>query len=88
VIFNWDDEKNERLQKERNISFEVIVLAIENDQLLDVLVHPNPEKYKDQKLYLVAVGDYVYIVPFREENEEIFLITIFPSRKYTKLYFK
>ncbi len=48
--FNWEPEKNEMLKKKRRISFEHVVFAIENDQLLDVLEHPNPEKYKGQKL--------------------------------------
>lgn len=87
MIFNWDDGKNELLKKERRISFEEIILAIDNGQLLNVLAHPNPEKYGNQKLYLVALDDYVIVVPFREEGDEIFLITAFPSRKYTRLYF-
>jgi uncharacterized DUF497 family protein len=86
MIFNWDDTKNQRLQKERNISFEEIVFAIDNGQLVDVIVHPNPEKHGNQKLYLVLIEDYVYVVPFREKDNEVFLITIFPSRKYTSLY--
>ncbi len=87
MIFNWDDRKNERLKKERGISFEEIILAIDNGQLLSVLTHPNPEKYAGQKIYLVALDDYVVAVPFREEGDEILLITAYPSRKYTKLYF-
>jgi len=87
MIFNWDDQKNERLKKERGISFEEIILAIENGRLLNVLANPNPKKYAGQKLYLVVLEDYVVVVPFREEGDEILLITAYPSRKYTKLYF-
>lgn len=86
-IFNWDNEKNEKLKLERGISFEEIVFCIENDQLLDILEHPNQKKYKGQKVYVVAVGDYAYIVPFIDYNNERYLITAFPSRKYTKIYF-
>ena len=85
--FNWTEDKNKILKKERGISFEEIVFAILNDQLLDILEHPNKELYEDQKLYVVALNDYAYIVPFIEKEEEIFLKTIFPSRKYTRMYF-
>jgi len=86
-IFNWSEDKNKTLKKERNISFEEIVFAILNDQLLDILEHPNTEHYADQKLYVVALNDYAYIVPFIEREDEIFLKTVFPSRKYTRIYF-
>lgn len=84
--FNWDSEKNEILKKKRGVSFEHVVFAIENDQLLDVLEHPNPEKYKGQKLYVVEIANYAYIVPFVDQGDERILKTIFPSKKYTKLY--
>ncbi|MES0363219.1 MAG: toxin [Desulfobacteria bacterium] len=84
--FNWDPEKNEMLKKERGISFEHVIFAIENDQLLDVLEHPNPEKYGGQNLYVVEIENYAYIVPFVDHGDERTLKTIFPSRKYTKLY--
>ena len=87
MIFNWNDDKNARLKRERHIGFEEIIIAIENGQLLDILVHPDINKYKNQKLYVVAMENYVYIVPFKEDKDEIYLITIFPSRKYTKKYF-
>jgi len=85
-IFNWSDDKNKILKEERGVCFEEIVFCIENDQLLDILEHPNPEKYSDQKLFVVALDNYAYIVPFVRRGEEIFLKTIFPSRKYTKRY--
>ena len=88
MIFNWDEEKNKKLQIERRVSFEEIVLAIEDGRLLDVLQHPNQEKYGGQKLYVVAVNEYAYIVPFADIGNERFLKTIFPSRKYTKIYLR
>ncbi len=84
--FNWEPEKNEMLKKKRGISFEHVVFAIENDQLLDVLEHPNPEKYKGQKLYVVEIENYAYIVPYIDHGDERTLKMIFPSRKYTRLY--
>ncbi len=84
--FNWDPDKNEMLKKERGISFEHVIFAIENNQILDVLEHPNPEKYGAQKLYVVSIENYAYIVPFIDRGDERLLKTIFPSRKYTRLY--
>jgi uncharacterized DUF497 family protein len=86
-MFNWSEEKNRTLKKERGISFEEIVFAILNDHLLDILEHPNKKTYADQKLYVVALNGYAYIVPFVEKEDEIFLKTVFPSRKYTRIYF-
>ena len=65
--FRWAHEKNETLKSERSISFEEIALAIEADGLLDILRHPNPEKYPNQSLLVVAFEGYVYLVPFVEE---------------------
>ncbi len=84
-IFNWDNEKNERLKFERGISFEEVVFCIENGQILNVLEHHNKEKDKGQRMYVVAINNYAYIVPFIDLENERFLKTIFPSRKYTKL---
>ena len=87
-FFNWDDKKNQKLKEERRIGFEEVVFCIENGQLLDILEHPNPEKYQGQRLYVVGVDGYAYIVPYIVRGDEIFLKTIFPSRKYTKIYFR
>jgi uncharacterized DUF497 family protein len=84
--FDWDEAKNDILKKERNISFEIIVIQIVVGKLLDVLEHPNQKKYKNQKLFVVEYEGYVYLVPFVEDEEKIFLKTIIPSRKATKKY--
>ena len=74
------------LQKERGISFEEIIHHIQSGKLLAILEHPNPEKYKNQKIAVVDVEGYAYAVPYVETDEVIFLKTAFPSRKYTKQY--
>lgn len=84
--FRWNHDKNETLKTERNISFEEVVLAIEADGLLDVLQHPNADKYPNQLIFIVAFEGYVYLVPFVEESEYYFLKTIIPSRKATQNY--
>jgi len=86
--FSWNEEKNELLREERQISFEDVVFYIEQGFLLDVLEHPNQEKYKGQKIFVVQMDEYVYLVPFIEDDREIFLKTIIPSRKATKKYLK
>jgi hypothetical protein len=86
--FSWNDEKNDLLKDERHITFEEIILYIEMGFLLDVLVHPNQEKYKEQEIFVVQGENYVYLVPFVETKDEIFLKTIIPSRKATRNYMK
>ncbi|GAB4445599.1 MAG: hypothetical protein OHK0041_03240 [Anaerolineales bacterium] len=86
--FSWNEEKNELLREERQVSFEDVVFYIEQGFLLDVLEHPNQEKYKGQKIFVVQMDDYVYLVLFIEDDREIFLKTIIPSRKATKKYLK
>ncbi len=84
--FRWNHVKNEALKIERNISFEEIVLAVEADGLLDQLRHPNPEKYPNQSILVVALDGYVYLVPYVEEPDYFFLKTVIPSRKATRDY--
>ncbi|MCW7552324.1 BrnT family toxin [Endozoicomonas gorgoniicola] len=85
-IFNWNNEKNAWLKANRGISFEEIVFHIELGGELDVTHHPNQTKYPGQKISIVQVEDYIYLVPFVESDEEVFLKTIIPSRKATKRY--
>lgn len=87
--YDFSREKNQKLILERNISFEEIISAIQNDCLLDIVEHPNSEKYYNQKMYIVEFNHYVYMVPFVvQEDGTIFLKTIFPSRKATQKYLK
>ena len=84
--FNWNNEENEKLQKDRGVLFEEIVLAIEQGQLLDIIDHPNKDKYDNQNIFVVTLHNYVWLVPFVEDENEVFLKTITPSRKATKQY--
>ncbi len=87
--YRWNKEKNKILSRERNISFEAVVYAISKGDLIDVFNHPNPEKYPNQKIYAVNISDYIYLVPFVEEKNNIkFLKRIIPSRKATKQYLR
>jgi hypothetical protein len=84
--FRWSHEKNEILKRERSISFEEIVLAIESGGLLDELKNPNELKYPDQLIFVIALDGYAYLVPYVEESEYYFLKTVIPSRKATRDY--
>lgn len=84
----WDTEKNEKLKSERGVTFEKVVLYIENGWLLDIINHPNHREYSGQKIFIVNIDNYAYLVPFVESENEIFLKTIIPSRKMTKKYIK
>ena len=84
--FNWDAEKNKQLKKQRGVCFEQVVFAIEEEKLLDILEHPDSVKYEGQRLYVVEIDNYAYIVPFEDQGDERLLKTIFPSRKYTRIY--
>ncbi len=84
--YDWNDEKNEVLKKLRGVSFEQVVLAIVSGDLIDRVKHPNPEKYPNQRVFLVKIEDYIYSVPYVEDNEKMFLKTIIPNSKATKKY--
>jgi len=84
--YTWNPEKNELLKQDRDISFEEIVLNIQLGNELDIYDHPNQERYPKQQISVIAIEGYAYLVPFVENNEEVFLKTIIPSRKATKQY--
>jgi uncharacterized DUF497 family protein len=85
-IFRWDNEKNELLKKNRGVSFEQVVLIMERGEVLDTIENPNQERYSGQKIAVVMIDSYVYLVPYVEKDEGIFLKTIIPSRKATDKY--
>jgi uncharacterized DUF497 family protein len=83
--FDWDDAKNAKLRAEPGIGFEDIIFHIDRD-LLDILEHPNPDRYAGQRIFVVRREEYVYLVPFVEDEQTVFLKTIVPSRKATRQY--
>ena len=84
--FNWNNEKNKLLKAERNVCFEDIVALIYEEKVLDIIKHPNQERYPDQMIYIVSLQGYIHMVPFVKNDNEIFLKTIIPSRKMHKIY--
>lgn len=85
-LFKWNVEKNEALSKARGITFEEIVQKIESGAKITEMDHPNKDKYPNQKIMIVNVDGYAYLVPFVIDGNEYFLKTIIPSRKATKKY--
>lgn len=84
--FDWDKNKNKILIKELAISFEMVVAYIQEKGVLDKVKHPNKKKYPHQYMYIIEIDKYVYIVPFVEDEEKIFLKTTISSRKLTQKY--
>jgi len=86
--FAWNREKNQQVKTERGVSFEEVVYYIERGDILDILEHPNQEKYPGQRIFIIDIDGYAYLVPFTESEDEVFLKTIIPSRKATRDYLR
>lgn len=84
--YAWDERKNSWLREARGVSFEAVVVAIHEGALLAIINHPNQRQYPGQKMFIVELFEYAYVIPFVEDEEKVFLKTIFPSRKYTKQF--
>jgi hypothetical protein len=84
---NWNTEKSLILKELRGICFEDVVFHLERGDLLDDYEHPNPQKYRNQRIMVIGIDNYAYLIPYVENEDEIFLKTIIPSRKATEKYF-
>ena len=84
----WNEDKNERLKIGRGVSFEDVENCLEQGKVLDVINHPNQLKHEGQKVFILEIRNYAYLVPFIEFVDEIILITMIPSRKMTKKYLR
>ncbi|NCO75663.1 MAG: BrnT family toxin [Cyanobacteria bacterium] len=85
-VVRWNQDKNKQLIRERGISFETVLGSIDQGNLLDDYIHPNQEKYPNQRLMIVKIQNYCFLIPYVETETEIFFKTIIPSRKATKQY--
>jgi uncharacterized DUF497 family protein len=84
--YRWNEDKNNWLKQERGVSFEDVVEAIGNGQILGVTETSNQEKYPNQSVIVVRIRDYIYCVPYVQDGSITFLKTIFPSRKMKKRF--
>lgn len=74
------------LKSSRGICFEDVVFFIERGDILDDYLHPNQKDYSGQRIMVINIANYAYLVPYVENDEEVFLKTIIPSRKATQRY--
>ena len=88
TAFRFDQKKNAILQNERGVCFDDVIYAIETGNILDITEHHNKEKFAHQRCMVVNIDGYACLVPYIENEEGIFLKTIYPSRKATKRYLK
>jgi len=84
----WDELKNVKLKSMRGICFEDAQAAIEEGAILDDVTHPNRQRYKNQRVFVIKLNNYAYLVPYIEDDTKIFLKTMIPNRKATKKYLK
>ena len=88
ITYQWDNKKNLILKQKRGVTFEQVIMHIENGDVLDISAHPNKAKYPNQQVLVVEMNEYVYAVPFVQQGQERFLKTILPSRKLTRMYLR
>jgi uncharacterized DUF497 family protein len=84
--FDWNDEKSAELERTRGVCFEDVLVCIQNGDVLDVIRHPNRERYPKQNIIVLNINGYVWLVPYVKEKGVRFLKTIIPSRKATREY--
>jgi uncharacterized DUF497 family protein len=85
--FVWSKLKDEKLVKERNVSFEQAVFCIRNGGLLAVIDNPS-FAHKEHRCFIVNINNYCYIVPFIVTEDLTILKSIIPSRKETRKYLR
>lgn len=81
----WDEEKNERLKRDRGIDFEDVFDMLMEDRFLDVIKNPS-KNYPNQQVFVIKINNYIYYIPFVEDRDNVYLKTIIPSRKAAKKY--
>jgi hypothetical protein len=86
MLAHWNDEKNDALRERHGFGFERVLVALSEGDLLEDRTHPNTGRYGHQRQLIVRIGSYAWIVPYVQTQDGIFLKTMFPSRKATRLY--
>ena len=88
MTFSWNQDKNALIKRDRGISFERVVVALEAGDILAVLAHPSPARHPGQRVYVVEIDGYAWAVPYRDEGVCRVLITAYPSRRLTRDYLR
>src|SRR5260364_282792 len=86
ITYEYSTSKNLKLLNERGIGFEDIIVILNTKGALAVLDNPNQVKYPGQKICVVDINSYLYLVPFERRSNKILLKTVYPSRKFTRLH--
>lgn len=87
-LIHWSKAKDDRLLAERGIGFEFVAGLLEQGAYLLIVDHWNQVRYPSQKAFVLEIGEYGFYVPYVETSTDVFLKTIFPSRKATRLYLR
>ncbi|MBN2018458.1 MAG: toxin [Candidatus Cloacimonetes bacterium] len=82
----WDEEKNRVLFETRGVSFDDVVKAIAEGYAIADAPHPNQKKYPNQRVLTVLLHEYIHLVPYVIDGDDIFFKTIIPSRKEQRKY--
>ena len=82
IRFNKDKDKV--LKEKRGIGFKDVIKEMGAGKIVTVRKHPNTKKFPSQKIMLINIKNYIFVIPYIETEKEIFLKTIYKSRKYTK----
>ncbi|MCF6198103.1 MAG: toxin [Hyphomicrobiaceae bacterium] len=86
IAARWNQTKSCELIERHGIGFEEVIIALQGGHFLDDLERQNKEKFRHQRLLVVQIEDYAYVVPYVREEEGVFFKTLFPSRKFTRQY--
>ena len=88
IIIEFDQNKNKYLKEWRGVNFDDVLWCSSNGYIRDIIPHHNQEMYPGQRIMLIEINEYIYQVPYRQDGSKITLMTVFPSRKFTKMYLK
>ncbi len=83
-MFKWNLDKNKILFETRGVTFDEVVQAIADGYGVSDVPHWNKKKYPNQRIIIVMLNGYAYLVPYVRDGEHYFLKTIIPSRKANK----
>jgi len=83
--FIYDKQKNEKLFKQRGITFEQAIEIIANKGILLDFKHPQTDKYPNQRIMVISIDNYPYCIPYIMNENEIVLKTIYPDRRFKSL---
>lgn len=87
-IIRWDEDKNDWLKRTRGVGFEQVAVLIARGAVLEIVENSNRERYPHQKIAIVNIEGYAYLVPYGHVGDGVFLKTIIPSRKATRQYLR